>query len=56
MVSFIVATTTDPASINPANALLSMAEWQAGPSFQVKLEYQVLSNAQWKESRILVDK
>ncbi|XP_004509954.1 D-aminoacyl-tRNA deacylase [Cicer arietinum] len=34
MVSLIVATTSDPASINPANALLAMPAWQPGPHFQ----------------------
>ncbi|PNX94695.1 D-aminoacyl-tRNA deacylase-like protein [Trifolium pratense] len=34
MVSLLVATTSDPASINPANALLSMPGWQPGPHFQ----------------------
>ncbi|GLT27822.1 hypothetical protein SLA2020_027930 [Shorea laevis] len=32
MVTLIVATTTDPASINPATALLSMPGWLPGPS------------------------
>ncbi|MED6123940.1 D-aminoacyl-tRNA deacylase, variant 2 [Stylosanthes scabra] len=34
MVSLLVATTSDPASINPANALLAMPGWQPGPHFQ----------------------
>ncbi|CAK8561718.1 unnamed protein product [Lathyrus sativus] len=34
MVSLLVATTIDPASINPANALLAFPGWQAGPHFQ----------------------
>ncbi|KAG7979072.1 hypothetical protein I3843_05G111500 [Carya illinoinensis] len=34
MVTLVVATTTDPASLNPANALLAMAGWHPGPSFQ----------------------
>lgn len=34
MVILIVATTIDPASINPANALLAMPGWKPGPSFQ----------------------
>ncbi|XP_031260591.1 D-aminoacyl-tRNA deacylase [Pistacia vera] len=34
MVTLIVATTIDPASINPATALLSMPGWHPGPSFQ----------------------
>ncbi|KAJ7953953.1 D-aminoacyl-tRNA deacylase [Quillaja saponaria] len=34
MVTLVVATTTDPASINPANALLAMPGWLPGPSFQ----------------------
>ncbi|XP_044490605.1 D-aminoacyl-tRNA deacylase isoform X2 [Mangifera indica] len=34
MVSLIVATTIDPASINPAKALLSMPGWRPGPSLQ----------------------
>ncbi|KAH7841732.1 hypothetical protein Vadar_033562 [Vaccinium darrowii] len=34
MVTVVVATTTDPASIGPASALLSMPGWQPGPSFQ----------------------
>ncbi|KAM1082151.1 hypothetical protein ACFX13_021192 [Malus domestica] len=32
MVTLIVATTTDPASINPANALLAMPGWDPSPS------------------------
>ena len=35
MVALLVATTSDPASINPANALLAMPGWQPGPHFQV---------------------
>lgn len=35
MVILIVATTIDPASINPANALLAMPGWKPGPFFQV---------------------
>ncbi|KAF3485907.1 hypothetical protein F2Q69_00055709 [Brassica cretica] len=31
MVTLIVATTSDPASINPAAALLAMPAWTAGP-------------------------
>ncbi|KAG5532678.1 hypothetical protein RHGRI_027090 [Rhododendron griersonianum] len=34
MVTLVVATTTDPASIGPAAALLAMPCWQPGPSFQ----------------------
>ncbi|KAL2334216.1 hypothetical protein Fmac_015429 [Flemingia macrophylla] len=34
MVTLLVATTSDPASINPANALLAMPRWQPGPHFQ----------------------
>ncbi|XP_061359495.1 D-aminoacyl-tRNA deacylase isoform X3 [Gastrolobium bilobum] len=34
MVALLVATTTDPASINPANALLAMPGWQPRPHFQ----------------------
>ncbi|KAH9772243.1 D-aminoacyl-tRNA deacylase [Citrus sinensis] len=34
MVILIVATTIDPASINPANALLAMPGWKPGPFFQ----------------------
>ncbi|XP_027347147.1 D-aminoacyl-tRNA deacylase [Abrus precatorius] len=34
MVALLVATTSDPASINPANALLAMPGWQTGPHFQ----------------------
>ncbi|KAE9451131.1 hypothetical protein C3L33_16968, partial [Rhododendron williamsianum] len=34
MVTLVVATTTDPASIGPAAALLAMPGWQPGPSFQ----------------------
>lgn len=34
MVTLVVATTTDPASINPAKALLAMPGWLPGPSFQ----------------------
>lgn len=35
MVSLVVATTADPASIGPAAALLAMPGWQPGPSLQV---------------------
>jgi hypothetical protein len=38
MVSLLVATTSDPASINPANALLAMPGWQPGPHFQVQTQ------------------
>ncbi|KAJ8440899.1 hypothetical protein Cgig2_022755 [Carnegiea gigantea] len=34
MVTLVVSTTTDPASSGPASALLSMAAWSPGPSFQ----------------------
>ncbi|RDX63727.1 D-aminoacyl-tRNA deacylase, partial [Mucuna pruriens] len=34
MVALLVATTSDPASINPANTLLAMPGWQPGPHFQ----------------------
>lgn len=34
MVSLVVATTIDPASIGPASALLSMPGWHPGPSLQ----------------------
>ncbi|KAK9277782.1 hypothetical protein L1049_007329 [Liquidambar formosana] len=34
MVALVVATTTDPASIGPASALLSMPGWHPGPSFE----------------------
>ncbi|KAK4772022.1 hypothetical protein SAY86_013797 [Trapa natans] len=34
MVTLVVATTTDPASINPAAALLAMPGWNPGPSFE----------------------
>ncbi|KAL0357660.1 UNVERIFIED_CONTAM: D-aminoacyl-tRNA deacylase [Sesamum calycinum] len=34
MVTLVVATTVDPASIGPASALLSMPGWQPGPSLQ----------------------
>ncbi|XLR50027.1 hypothetical protein HN51_000706 [Arachis hypogaea] len=34
MVTLLVATTSDPASINPANALLAMPAWQPGPHLQ----------------------
>ncbi|KDP20036.1 hypothetical protein JCGZ_05805 [Jatropha curcas] len=34
MVTLLVATTRDPASINPATALLAMAGWQPGHSLQ----------------------
>ncbi|KAK7346160.1 hypothetical protein VNO80_20675 [Phaseolus coccineus] len=34
MVALLVATSSDPASINPANALLAMPGWQPGPHFQ----------------------
>ncbi|KAL0364431.1 UNVERIFIED_CONTAM: D-aminoacyl-tRNA deacylase [Sesamum angustifolium] len=36
MVTLVVATTVDPASIGPASALLSMPGWQPGPSLQGK--------------------
>ncbi|OIV98283.1 hypothetical protein TanjilG_09917 [Lupinus angustifolius] len=32
--TLVIATTSDPASINPANALLAMPSWQPGPHFQ----------------------
>ncbi|KAL3830591.1 hypothetical protein ACJIZ3_019393 [Penstemon smallii] len=32
MVTIVVATTADPASINPAKALLSMPDWHPGPT------------------------
>ncbi|KAL0335866.1 UNVERIFIED_CONTAM: D-aminoacyl-tRNA deacylase [Sesamum radiatum] len=35
MVTLVVATTVDPASIGPASALLSMPGWQPGPSLQL---------------------
>lgn len=31
MVTLVVATTADPASLNPARALLAMPGWQPGP-------------------------
>ncbi|KZV23886.1 D-aminoacyl-tRNA deacylase [Dorcoceras hygrometricum] len=34
MVSLVVATTSDPASINPAKALLAMPGWQPGPTLE----------------------
>ncbi|KAM7468436.1 hypothetical protein LguiB_015998 [Lonicera macranthoides] len=34
MVKLVVATTTDPASIGPASALLAMPGWNPGPFFQ----------------------
>ncbi|KAL9149109.1 hypothetical protein ABFS82_12G089200 [Erythranthe guttata] len=34
MVTLVVATTADPASINPAKALLSMPGWQPGPTIE----------------------
>ncbi|GMH01815.1 hypothetical protein Nepgr_003654 [Nepenthes gracilis] len=34
MVTLVVATTTDPASIGPASALLAMPGWHPGPSIQ----------------------
>ncbi|KAJ4710696.1 D-aminoacyl-tRNA deacylase [Melia azedarach] len=34
MVTLVVATTIDPASINPANALLAMPGWSPGTSFK----------------------
>ncbi|XP_011086913.1 D-aminoacyl-tRNA deacylase isoform X2 [Sesamum indicum] len=34
MVTLVVATTVDPASVGPASALLSMPGWQPGPSLQ----------------------
>ncbi|XP_002512027.2 D-aminoacyl-tRNA deacylase [Ricinus communis] len=47
MVTLLVATTTDPASINPAAAILAMPGWQPVPSFQEMKSY---SN---KEVRLL---
>lgn len=35
MVTLMVATSIDPASINPANVLLAMPGWNSGPSFEV---------------------
>lgn len=35
MVTLVVATTIDPASIGPAAALLAMPGWQPGPNLQV---------------------
>lgn len=35
MVTLVVATTTDPASIGPASALLAMPGWHPGPLLQV---------------------
>lgn len=37
MVTLVVATTTDPASIGPASALLAMPGWHPGPPLQVSL-------------------
>ncbi|KAL7091204.1 hypothetical protein ACP275_12G091300 [Erythranthe tilingii] len=34
MVTLVVATTADPASINPAKALLAMPGWQPGPTIE----------------------
>ncbi|KAK3039783.1 hypothetical protein RJ639_027096 [Escallonia herrerae] len=34
MVTLVVATTTDPASLGPASALLAFPGWHSGPSFQ----------------------
>lgn len=40
MVTMVVATTTDPASLNPANTLLAMPGWHPGPPFQVHFSLQ----------------
>lgn len=37
MVTLVVATTNDPASIGPASALLAMPGWQPGPFVQVSI-------------------
>lgn len=34
MATLVVATTVDPASINPAKALLAMPGWQPGPTLE----------------------
>ncbi|WCJ22061.1 D-aminoacyl-tRNA deacylase [Euphorbia peplus] len=41
MVTLLVATTTDPASINPATALLAMPGWQPGPSLEEMRSYSI---------------
>ncbi|XP_065860632.1 D-aminoacyl-tRNA deacylase [Euphorbia lathyris] len=41
MVTLLVATTTDPASINPATALLAMPGWQPGPSLQEMKSFSI---------------
>lgn len=43
MVTLLVATTIDPASINPANELLAMPGWSPGPSLQVFWTYPSIS-------------
>lgn len=35
MVTLVVSTTIDPASIGPASVLLAMPGWSPGPSFEV---------------------
>ncbi|KAJ9163487.1 hypothetical protein P3X46_023149 [Hevea brasiliensis] len=39
MLTLVVATTVDPASIGPASALLAMPGWQLGPSWQDAQSY-----------------
>ena len=34
MVTLVVATTADPASVGPASALLAMPGWHLGPSLE----------------------
>lgn len=42
MVTLIVATTIDPASIGPASALLAMPGWHPGPPIQVTISISSL--------------
>ncbi|KAL4639842.1 hypothetical protein ACB092_03G247900 [Castanea dentata] len=44
MVTLVVATTTDPASINPAKALLAMPGWHPGPSFKEEEKIRSFTN------------
>lgn len=38
MVTLVVATTSDPASINPAKELLAMPGWQPGPTLEAGIK------------------
>lgn len=42
MVTLVVATTTDPASIGPASALLAMPGWHPGPLLQVSPSLSII--------------